>query len=110
MTRAPATLRPTVLAAICACLLALFAPSPGNACNSPANDPQEPGKNGILAGQNGKDAGENGHSDGCRARGAWYPEGAVIDLKALKGVQSLSVTPVLFVCRDGAWVGVSAEK
>jgi hypothetical protein len=40
----------------------------------------------------------------------WYPEGAVIDLKALKGVQSLSVTPVLFVCRDGAWVGVSAEK
>jgi hypothetical protein len=110
MTRARAPLRPLALVAICVGLLALYAPSPGNACNSPANDPQEPGKNGIPAGQNGKDAGENGHSDGCWARGVRYPEGAVIDLKVLKGVQSLSVTPVLFVCRDGVWVSVSAEK
>lgn len=60
-----------------------------------------------MSGQSG---GENGHSEGCWARGVWYPEGAIIDLKALKGVQSLSVTPVLFVCRDGTWVSVSAEK
>ena len=98
------------LVAICAGLLAAFAPSPGNSGILLANDPRAAGKNGILAGQNKKDAGETGHSGGCRARGVRYPQGAVIDLKALKGVQSLSVTPVLFVCRDGVWVSVSAEK
>lgn len=44
---------------------------------------------------------------GCHARNRWYPEGAIIDLQQLKGVQSLSVTPVLFVCRNGRWINAS---
>ena len=98
------------LAAICTGLLAPLGPMAGEAATTLGNGRQAPVNTGILAGQNRPDTGESGQSAGCWARGVWYAEGAVIDLKALKGVQSLSVTPVHFVCRDGAWVSVSAEK
>ncbi|MDP2621195.1 MAG: hypothetical protein Q8P46_13660 [Hyphomicrobiales bacterium] len=64
----------------------------------------------ASAGEERQAAGKNEHPDGCWAGGAWYPEGAIIDLKTLTGVQSLSVTPVIFSCKNGVWVSVSAKN
>jgi hypothetical protein len=95
----PQVIRSLALALVATALLALAAA---------AVSPLHPSR--ASAGEERQEAGKKEHSAGCLAGSAWYPEGAVIDLKTLKGVQSLSVTPVLFVCKDGVWVSVSAKN
>ena len=54
--------------------------------------------------------GNGSRAGGCMAGSKHYPEGAVIDLQVLKGIQSLSVTPALYQCRNGQWVNVPSGK
>jgi len=65
---------------------------------------------GLGNGRDQQGAGEKEQKSGCWARGKWYREGAIIDLQALKGVHSLSVTPVLFACKNGTWVSAPSGK
>lgn len=92
--------RLTFSALICAAALLLpFAAGPAAAAEEQQGAGNEP--QAVI---------ENAGSGGCQARGTLYPQGAIIDLKALKGIQSLSVTPVLFACEDGVWISLSAQE